>query len=141
MQQEVLRIVYADDDREDFEMFSEAILELEPAAIIHHERDGFSLLEYLRLLPDDELPCLIMLDYNMPGMKGAEVLDLLCLEERYLSVPKVVVSTSVSASFVSDYEQKGSINFFTKPPNMKGISEVSEKVLGICKAHLLNHSG
>ena len=43
-----------------------------PSKFIHRE-DGQSALAYLRD-PDNELPDLILLDLNMPGLSGHEVL-------------------------------------------------------------------
>src|SRR4051812_34689227 len=89
-----VNILMADDDVEDIELIEEAILNIDPEATLHKFFNGHSAIEYLHSAPDDELPCLIILDYNMPELKGSEVLSFMKSKKRYDTIPKVVLSTS-----------------------------------------------
>src|SRR3954471_11885384 len=54
------------------------------------------LLVYLHNLPDDTYyPSLIVLDFNMPGMNGAEALRSLKTRQQLQHIPVVVYSTSM----------------------------------------------
>ncbi len=48
------------------------------------------------------MPCLIVLDYNMPGLNGADILKEIGANERYSTIPKIVWSTSDSDKFKKD---------------------------------------
>jgi len=63
-------ILLADDDPEDIELLSEAILEADQNTRLHTVNNGNMVITYLNGLSDDELPSLIVLDYNMSGMNG-----------------------------------------------------------------------
>lgn len=80
-------ILIADDDAEDLELIEEAILSFEPNAQLHMVNDGKAAVDYLATLQDHNLPALIILDYNMPQLKGSEVLLHLGTQSRYNAVP------------------------------------------------------
>jgi CheY-like chemotaxis protein len=74
-------ILLADDDLDDQELLEEAFLHIEPEAEIHTVLSGKILIEYLPNCLNKHLPCLIVFDYNMPGMNAPEILDDLCENE------------------------------------------------------------
>jgi CheY-like chemotaxis protein len=88
-----ISILAADDDKEDLELIEEAILNASPEAELKTVTTGKDVLEYLSGQPDTELPCLIILDYNMPELNGAQVLAQISREQRYAGIPKVVLIT------------------------------------------------
>ena len=62
-------IIMADDDRDDCEMARQALLENKVANPFVTVPDGEKLLEFLNR-KDVPLPCLILLDLNMPKIDG-----------------------------------------------------------------------
>ena len=72
MPSEPLSILMVDDDSEDLELIGDAIRTVESDARLHMLTSSRSALEYLD--STSELPCLIVLDYNMPEMNGAQLL-------------------------------------------------------------------
>ena len=123
----------ADDDPEDIELIEDAILSLEPKAKLHKFSDGHSALEYLHAASDDDLPCLIILDYNMPELNGSEVLSFMKSKKRYNPIPKVVLSTS--NAYIHEHEciNNGAAEYIVKPDNVKGLEVVAKKLLTYCK--------
>jgi len=128
-----VNILMADDDVDDIELIEEAILNIEPDATLHKFFNGHSALEYLVSAPDDALPCLIVLDYNMPELKGSEVLSLMKSKKRYDTIPKVVLSTS--NAYMHQYEciNNGASEYIVKPDNMKELQGLAKKLLTYCK--------
>jgi len=117
-------IVIAEDDPEDMELIVDAILLAEPTARLHTFSDGFSAYEYLRTRPDNDLPSLIILDYNMPQLTGAQVLKNISAEKRYRRIPKVVLSTSNAVLHQHECMLNGATRYFVKPGNLKDLNNI-----------------
>lgn len=62
----------------------------------------------------DELD-LILLDWNMPGMNGYELLKFLKNHEKYRSIPVMMVTTEGERKNVIKAVQAGADNYLTKP--------------------------
>lgn len=124
-----INILIADDDEEDLELIEEAILNFEPNAVLHKVNDGKAVLEYLEKLQDTMLPALIILDYNMPQMKGSEVLLQLGDRPRYQDVPKVILSTSSTPLYIHECKSNGAAEYFVKPNTQRELDILAEKML------------
>ena len=122
-------ILIAEDDPEDMELIAGAILVAEPGAHLCKFSDGFSAVEYLRTRAEDDLPSLIILDYNMPGLTGAQVLRSISTEERYKPIPKVVLSTSNAALHKHECMRNGAAEYFVKPGSWKELNDLAKTIL------------
>lgn len=129
MQQKPVHILIADDDEEDLELIEEAILELEPGAELHKVPDGKAAVEYLENLHDRQLPSLIILDYNMPGLNGSEVLLQLYGQSRYNTVPKIILSTSSASLYIHECKQNGATEYFVKPSTKQELDRLAANIL------------
>jgi CheY-like chemotaxis protein len=58
--------------------------------------NGRKVLDFLQELDEDDYPCLIIMDMNMPVLDGRETLASIKTDERYQSIPVVVFTTSDS---------------------------------------------
>src|SRR5438309_7915556 len=87
-------ILLVEDDHDDQDFITEALLNLDNRLSIHIEPNGNKALGYLETCADEALPQLLILDYNLPEIDGAEVLQLLMQNKRYHAIPKIVWSTS-----------------------------------------------
>jgi CheY-like chemotaxis protein len=125
-------ILIADDDQEDLELLSEVLLQLEGDAKLHMVTNGSMVLDFLEKAKDNELPSLIVLDYNMPNMNGAEVLEQLCNNPRYQKIPKIIWSTSNNSSYIKECMEKGATSYFVKPATHKNLQEQAEQMLKMC---------
>jgi len=128
-----VNILMADDDIEDLELIEEAILNIEPEAILHKFFNGHSAIEFLHSAPDDALPCLIILDYNMPELKGSEVLSYMLSKKRYATIPKIVLSTSNAYMHKHECINNGASEYIVKPDNMKELHGLAQKLLNYCE--------
>lgn len=129
------KILIADDDLEDLELIEEAILYAEPGVELKKFTDGISVIEYLNASQDDELPCLIVLDYNMPQMNGSQLLSAVNTSYRYRSIPKVVISTSNAPVHIRECMSNGAADYFVKPDNMQELDSLVKKLLSLCSIH------
>jgi CheY-like chemotaxis protein len=127
-----LRILMADDDAEDLELIEEAILDVQPNAEVLKFLNGRTTIEFLNASRDSELPCLIILDYNMPEMTGAQVLAYMKTQERYLAIPKIVLSTSNASPHIQECLSHGATEYFVKPDSIKGFHKLATKFVAFC---------
>ena len=97
-----LQILIADDDAEDLELLEEAILDAEPNSSIDKAMSGKGALQYLDGYTAKEVPHLIVLDYNMPGITGSDILNMIGQQERFSYVPKVILSTSSAPTHINE---------------------------------------
>ena len=87
------------------------------------------MLQRLDTTDDDQLPLLIVLDYNMPEINGAEVLQVLSKNKRYQKIPKIMLSTSRFQKHIDDCMKLGAKAYLIKPDNMFQWKEVALKML------------
>jgi CheY-like chemotaxis protein len=125
-------ILLADDDQEDLELLQEAIQACEPGTQLEGVLNGRLVLEYLDKSEDENLPCLIILDYNMPEMNGANVLDKISRHPRYKEIPKLIWSTSGNSAYVKECMDKGATAYFVKPASHKQLEKLAQEMLAYC---------
>lgn len=125
-------ILLADDDQEDIELLSEVLLDIEKDIHLYSVSNGRMVLDFLHRTKDGELPTLIVLDYNMPGMNGAEVLEQLCKDVRYQNIPKIIWSTSNNGSYIKECLEKGATTYFVKPATHKNLKEQAQQMIKMC---------
>jgi len=81
-------------------------------------------------LAAERLPELILLDINMPGMDGYEVLKILKAEERLKSIPVVAVTANAMSRDIERGMAAGFIDYLTKPLNVIRFFETIDLCLG-----------
>ncbi|RDG38324.1 response regulator [Streptomyces corynorhini] len=86
-------VLLVEDDPADALLIEEALREHGMARSISQAEDGLAALDYLRD-PANARPDLIVLDLNMPRMNGRELLEVLKDDQRLLTIPVVVLTTS-----------------------------------------------
>ncbi|HEY89569.1 MAG TPA: response regulator [Thermoflexia bacterium] len=86
-------ILLVEDDRVDAMTVRRALRELKVANRLDIARDGEKGLAFLRN-PENELPCVILLDLNMPCMNGLEFLNVVKQDGLLKRIPVVVLTTS-----------------------------------------------
>ena len=118
----------ADDDADDQQLLAEALQRTNPQIILRAVSSVRDALLYLKNHPQ-ELPQLLIVDYNMPDHTGAEFLDILKEYPQYQTIPVVIWSTSDSEMFKSVCEQKGALQYFKKPEQFSDLLTLSQALM------------
>lgn len=84
--------------------------------------NGQEGLEYLRKVK--EIPCLIILDINMPKMNGLEFLQIIKKHEVYKIIPVVVLTTSNDENDKKTCYENGVAGYIIKPIDYREFQEV-----------------
>ena len=73
-------------------------------------------------------PVLILMDYKMPILTAAEILEKLAGDNRYTGIPKLVWSTSDRAEYVDRCLQHGAAGYFAKPSSLAELAKIVDRM-------------
>lgn len=124
-------VLIGEDDLDDQELLKEIFSTVDSSFSLRFASNGTQLLEYLEN-GDGHLPCLIVLDYNMPGLNGAEILKELKKNSRYNNIPKIIWSTSNSVTYKDICLELGANEYLVKPSNVSDLVEICRYMLSTC---------
>jgi CheY-like chemotaxis protein len=125
-------ILLGEDDADDQEMLTDVFSSIDKSFILLFVNNGKEVVSALEKLKDDQMPCLIVLDYNMPGLNGADILKEIGGNERYKDIPKIVWSTSGSEKFKKVCLELGAADYVIKPSNHKDLEKIANYMLSLC---------
>jgi CheY-like chemotaxis protein len=124
-----LKILLIEDDRDDVELFSQALEDNGISHSVHLLRDGLAIIKYTEALKG-ELPDLIVMDFNLPLMHGRDVL-LHIKQSQLKKVPLVVLTTSSAEADKKYVYTNGGDKFITKPSSMEEIKKMVSEIAGL----------
>lgn len=93
-------ILYADDDREDQDVFIEIIAAINPEISVIRAQNGLKTLE---ILASGEVPDIIFLDANMPFLNGYQTLMEIRKSDRFSKTRIIIFSTNAWKPADEDY--------------------------------------
>jgi CheY-like chemotaxis protein len=120
------RLLLADDDLDDFELFKDAVSELSVPVTIIHCANGVELMHRLQTA---EAPDVIFLDLNMPQKTGFECMREIRSIPAFQQMPVVIFSTSYDPEIVKILYKEGADRYIVKPKNFKDLKKVILQVL------------
>jgi CheY-like chemotaxis protein len=128
------KILHIDDDPDDQHLFRRAIRSIDQQSEIINATDGAEGIETLKSMKEEnDLPCLIVLDINMPKINGRDACLMIKKDEVLSTIPLVIFSTSSSALDKMFFKGKN-VEYITKPTDYDVLVEVAGKMLGYCNA-------
>ena len=125
-------IFLAEDDIDDQELLAEAFAQLDSTISIKAVNNGKKAIAFLEGLSPENNPCLIILDYNLPELSGAEILERLNHLRQYEDIIKVVWSTSSSPVYEKICLDLGAKAYLVKPNDISGIQRLAQEMLQMC---------
>jgi CheY-like chemotaxis protein len=121
-------ILLAEDDHDDRDLFIEAFTEHHSLIPVKHVKDGKDLFKFLDTCPRDDLPSLILLDYNMPLVTAPEALRELAASEEYAHIPTIVWSSSQRSKDINECLQLGANLYLPKPADIKEMNDLIGRI-------------
>jgi CheY-like chemotaxis protein len=127
---ETIRILLADDDKEDRDDFIEAFDGLKIKTTIETVKDGIELINFLQS-PSAVIPDLLFLDLNMPKKSGLECLIEIKQMQFLKDLTVVIYSTSSSEKDIEDTFLNGANIYLKKPSDLAVLRKTLLHVLTV----------
>jgi CheY-like chemotaxis protein len=125
-------ILCVDDDEDDLFFIREVIDSQGHDFRIEEAHNGWEAMNYLtNAISTGALPCLVIMDMNMPRMDGKETIKKIREQEELNSMPVVVFTTSSNIADKKYFESQG-IHFITKPFDYKVFTRQIIELLSLC---------
>jgi len=134
-------ILLVEDDLADQKLVRKSLGQAKIANELHTVNNGEQALEYLQGSKNGNeqtpMPDLILLDLNMPGMGGQELLRHLKSDDELDIIPIVILTTSDADKDILESFKLQAAGYIKKPVTLEGFHEVtqvlSEYWFVICK--------
>jgi two-component system, response regulator len=126
---EAAQLLLVEDNQDDYEATLRSLKKNHLVNPVHWCRDGQDALDYLHKKgnyandADVRQPGLILLDLNMPGIDGREVLQTLKADEKLKRIPIVILTTSADCKDVEQCYNLGASTYIQKPVSFEGLTE------------------
>jgi CheY-like chemotaxis protein len=121
-------VFIVDDDPDDRQIILDACLENNAPIDYVFVENGSELLEVLNR-PGIIFPSLILLDLNMPGLPGIQVLKRIKENTKTAHIPVIIFTTSVLPSDKSHAYDEGANCFITKPESFTELMQITHSIL------------
>lgn len=137
-----LRIVVIDDNEDDVLLLREALEELAGVELVAAAADGEAGLDCLEeCLRQEGLPDLVLLDLNLPGRNGIEILQALKADPRLQGLPVVLLSTSNLESDIHRALAQGAESYLSKPARFDVLQDELQRLVSRFRPGAAEESG
>lgn len=127
MNRKSVEVLLVEDDPGDIELMEIAFQRSQLQIPLKVLNDGEEALSYLRKQEGYAKavePDLILLDLNLPGLNGQEVLQAIKTDEQLKHIPVVIFTTSKAQEEIFKSYNLGASAYLTKPVDMEGFSTI-----------------
>ena len=124
---EPIVILLVEDNPGDVALTQEALKRTKISNVLNVVHDGDQALQYLRRAAGYESalrPHLVLLDLNLPGIDGRDVLEQIKQDAELKSIPVVVMTGSDSEDDIVRSYQSYANCYLTKPITIEGFAKV-----------------
>lgn len=119
------RILLIEDDTGDVYLLKEAFGVCGPGVTLQHAASGEEGLALLRSGPK---PDLVMLDLNLPGHDGCEVVEEMRKDKALSNLPVLMLTTSQAESDVERAYRSGVNAFMVKPMDLDQLELLAKRI-------------
>lgn len=126
-EKEPLKIILAEDDKDDQELFMEALSATKVPSEVTTVENGEELVNTLKD-PAEPKPDIVFIDINMPVKGGKEALAEIKSDQELKEIPAVMLSTSNHPKDIEETFNKGASLYIQKPSSFSGFILILKKV-------------
>ncbi|MBL0341358.1 MAG: response regulator [Bacteroidetes bacterium] len=127
---EFITILLADDDEDDRELFADIIHQVNGPVKLHSVSSGNELISRIAVW-SGELPHLLFLDLNMPGIDGRACLTEMKKHKSFRDTHVIICSTSSSPDDINYAYEKGADLYLIKPNKFSNYFTMLKNVLNL----------
>ena len=130
------KILMVEDSPEDFVTATRAFKQASLANPIYRCEDGDDALDFLYHrgaytdVEEAPRPNVILLDLNLPGTDGREVLATLKQDENLKRIPVIILTTSTDPTDIRACYDAGANSYLQKPVDFAGFVEAIQRLKG-----------
>lgn len=125
---ETIAVLLIEDDPGDADLIAIVFQRQRETIQLKIVHDGEEAIAYLRQKTDEVLPDLILLDLNLPGKSGREVLKAIKSDEQLKQIPVVILTASKAPEEVLTSYKLGANAYLTKPAGLAGFTTIIESI-------------
>lgn len=117
----VIEVLLVEDNPGDARLMRGVLAESSTLSRVHHVEDGANAVAFLRREADfaqAPKPDMIVLDLNLPGLDGREVLRFIKGEAELKNIPVVVFTSSTAEPDMVDSYRAGASAYVAKPAGL-----------------------
>lgn len=127
--QSEVRIFITDDDPDDLLLIQDAFEESSDSLLLTLFDTGDALLAALKEAAHaQKLPQLIILDLNMPGTNGRDVIGNLKADPAICHIPVIILTTSSSEQDIVECFELGASSYIVKPAKYSELLQVARSL-------------
>jgi CheY-like chemotaxis protein len=120
-------VLIVEDNRADQRLLCDAIGNAQPQIRLHTIENGSDAIPFLQQTgkySDSPRPDLIILDLNLPGKDGRDILKEIKSDPTLKCIPVVVLSNSDAPKDIRSVYTNAGNTYFTKPPELQDFLDV-----------------
>lgn len=120
-------ILIVEDSEEDYEATVRAFQRASLYNPVHWCKSGEDALDFLRA-NKEQPPGLILLDLNMAGMDGHRTLTAIKQDDKFKSIPVIILTTSGNDRDVKSCYEAGANTYVQKPVTLEGLVDAIRRL-------------
>lgn len=137
-------VLIVEDSPVDFEIMSRAFRKVEFLPCIHHCDDGDKALNFLEMAADGQLPdgepLLVLLDLNLPGTDGRQVLSSMKNHNQLKRIPVIILSTSQNEGDLEFCYNHGVNKYLNKPLTATDFVQTAQEIKNFWEDRIIARS-
>jgi CheY-like chemotaxis protein len=124
-----INILLVEDNEGDILLTKEAFEDSKIVNNIIAVRDGAKAISFFEALTNnDEIPHLVLLDINLPKVNGHKVLMYIKNNEKYKTIPVIMLTTSSSEADIEKSYKNHANCYITKPIDLSDFMKAINKI-------------
>ena len=121
-------ILLVEDNEDDFEATQRSLEKNHFINPVHWCQSGQEALDYLFENNNKQMPDLVLLDLNMPGIDGRQVLQRIKDNDKTKKIPVIILTTSGDPIDIEMCYKLGASTYIQKPVNFESLTEAVKTI-------------